>query len=179
MDILYNNFLSYFDNQKTKNIFVENNLPLLRTIDINIGQVSNPEMFEIFYPALFIDWSETQNNPKEPLELNLSFHVLQTPYFSTENFSENKKKGLQYIMFLKTIKKVLNTFKTPNASKLQYLGLNPNITPYFKYHILNYTCNLDDKTAEPNLKNIKLEGYKANFKIKEKYNHLSTEIDVL
>ncbi len=177
MDKLYSKLIAHFNLPIVKQIFTNANLPELRTIDLNMGQVNNPEGFDIFYPAMFIDWAERNEKNTEPLHLDLSFHILQLPSFGTENFADNIQEGLSYLRFLKAVKKALNIFKPNNASKPAYKGAAPGITPYFKYHILNYSCYLDDTTAEPELIEVELQGYNANFGIKERDEDLPTSIE--
>ncbi len=179
MDILYENLTKHFEKNEIRELFAQANLPELRTIDLNMGQVNNPEGFEIFYPAMFIDWSDKADGQTEPLSLELVFHILQIPSFATENFSDNLHEGLDYLRFLKTIKKALNSFRTPNASKFKYLGTSPNITPFYKYHTLNYSCYIDDTTSEPELTAVELQGYNMDFGIKEKCVDLPTSIETL
>ncbi len=132
MDRFYTELIKHFNNQKTKDFFRTEGLEPPRTIDLNAGQINNPENFEVLYPAIFIDWSEKQDGITEPLVLDLEFHVVQLPSFGTENFANTVKQGTDYLKYLKVIKKVLHLFRTDFTSRMQFIGLNPNITPYYK-----------------------------------------------
>lgn len=179
MDIVYKKIADTFELQATKDKFTTQSLPFVRTVDINLGQPDNPEGFEIFYPAMFVSWSEQKASENEPMELTLEFHVIQEPGAGTEGFSTRLPEGLAYIRVLKTIQAVLNSLKADNTSKFRYVGKRPNITEFFRYHILQYRCFIDE-TIETGLSEVELTDYDAGFNIKQKTDEaLPTEIDVM
>jgi hypothetical protein len=142
METLYQAITGFFTDHPE--VFTERELPVIRMIDIYMGQPDDPEAFEVFYPAIFINWSITpDNNGSGPHLLTLDFHVLQEPGKGTEGFSGVQDAGLQYVKLLKAVKYILNNLKADNCSFLQYAGERPAITPFFRYHVIIYQCHID------------------------------------
>jgi hypothetical protein len=176
MDIFYEALTAHFDKTTTKALFTNQGVSYPRTIDINMGQPDNPEGFEIFYPAVFVSWSEQKPNENEAARLALFFHVLQNPGAGTEGFSNRLTEGLKYIKFLKALQKALKGFRAQNTSALRYVGQNPNITPFFRYHIQNYQCFIDEVTTE-SYTDAEPEDIKATIQVKQKEEELPTDIE--
>ncbi|MBE9468990.1 MAG: hypothetical protein IMY72_11825 [Bacteroidetes bacterium] len=170
MEIIYQKIIDTFN--ANKKIFINRNLPVIRQIDINYGQPDDPQNFEVFQPAIYISWQISNQADREPSTLTLEFHVLQEPGAHTENYSERLPKGKEYLLMLKTIKYILNKLRASNTTGLKYTGERPNITPFFNYHILTYTCFIDDGAGESltkgSLTDVELTDYDASFSVQKK-----------
>ncbi|SDC53176.1 hypothetical protein [Williamwhitmania taraxaci] len=127
-------------------VFTQRGLPAIRQIDINIGQPDDPENFEVLCPALFIGWDIRAGSGSESDTLSLDFHLLQEPGAGTENFSERLNEGLEYIRLAAAVKYCLNMLSTDISSPLKYSGERQATTPFFRYHVLTYTCSIDGTT---------------------------------
>lgn len=169
MDILYKKIVDTFNANKA--VFTDKGLPEIRQIDINYGQLDNPEEFEVFLPGIFIGWEILEDNSNEPSLIRLDFHLGQDPGANTENFSENLEAGLEYILIMKTVKYVLNKLRASNTSALVYAGEKPAVTPYLRYHIISYKCfidKVDDSLTGGKTDDVELTNYTKDFKPKEK-----------
>ncbi|TCN63696.1 hypothetical protein [Acetobacteroides hydrogenigenes] len=156
---------------ENKKVFTDRHLPVIRTIDINIGQPDDPENFEVFCPAIFISWDIKPGIAGEPDNLTLDFHILQEPKGHTESFSNafrspsgvegiGAEVSIEYMRLIKACKYLLNSLRvtgTPSeverspsgvegTTPLKYAGERQAATPYFRYHILTYTCSIDAYT---------------------------------
>lgn len=142
MEILYKKIVETFNNNPQ--VFTERELPALRLIDINYGQPDNPESFELFFPAMFIAWQILPSATiGENDTLNLDFHIIQEPGRATENFTVQLDAGIEYVRFVKACRYLLNRLKCPHITPLRYAGERQNTTPYFRYHIVSYTCGIE------------------------------------
>ena len=167
--IIYKRIVETFN--ANKQIFIDRSLPVLKQIDINYGQPDNPQDFEVFLPGMYISWSIVEPAAKEPNVLQLDFHVLQEPGAHTENYSARLEKGVEYILMLKTIKYILNKLRASNTTGLKYAGERQNITPFFRYHILTYSCFIDeieDSLTKGSYEEIELEEINVTHQIKQK-----------
>jgi hypothetical protein len=167
MDIVYKELTDFFNLPETKARFTDNGLPELKQMDINLGQPDNPQGFELFYPAIFIDWEEIKPSENDPVNLNISFHVIQEAGAQTENFSNRIDKGLEYVRVLKKIQEVFTNFSASNTSGFKFAGKTPNITPYFRYHIIQFRCFID-QVGGIAYSEVELIDYDATYNIKEK-----------
>jgi hypothetical protein len=146
-------------------VFTDRQLPPVRTIDINMGQPEDPESFEMFLPAIYIGWNKTPGPDVEPDILTLDFHVLQDPGTGSENFSSELDAGLEYLRLLEAVKYLLNYLRANNTTPLKWAGERQAITPYFKYHILTYTCSVDaynDSVHRPQYREDTIEEINVN-----------------
>ncbi len=144
MDSVYKKIVDTFkDNEQ---VFTDNQLPVIRQIDINLGQTDNPEEFEVFLPGMFISWDIKAGTVGESDILTLDFHIVQEPGAGTESFSGRMDEGLEYIRVIKAVKYLLNALATDHTSPLRYAGERQAITPFFRYHILSYQCSIDSYT---------------------------------
>lgn len=178
MDTIYKKITDTF--KANEQVFIDRGLPVIRQIDINYGQPDNPEGFEVFMPSIFIGWQISQPNQNEANILTLDFHVLQEPGAHTEQYSERITEGLEYIYMLKTVKYILNKLRADNTTGLSYVGERPNITPYFRYHIVSYQCfidNADESLTKGGNIGTELTGYTKDFKALQKVVALPTDID--
>ena len=141
METVYLTILKTF--KDNKQVFLDRHLPVIRTIDINIGQPDDAENFEFFCPAIFISWDIKPSLSGEPDSLTLDFHILQEPKGHTESFSNVETVGMEYTKLLLACKYLLNSLRTDATTPLKYAGERQAATPYFRYHILTYTCNID------------------------------------
>lgn len=144
METIYLAILKTF--KDNKQVFLDRHLPVIRTIDINIGQPDDAENFEFFCPAIFISWDIKPNLSSEPDSLTLDFHILQEPKGHTESFSNVETVGMEYTKLLLACKYLLNSLRTDATTPLKYAGERQAATPYFRYHILTYTCSIDAYT---------------------------------
>jgi hypothetical protein len=144
MDSVYKKIVDTFkDNEQ---IFVDKQLPLIRQIDINLGQPDSPEEWEVFLPAMFISWDIKAGAVGESDMLTLDFHLVQEPGTGTESFSGRMDEGLEYIRMIRVVKYLLNALATDHTSPLRYAGERQAITPFFRYHIISYQCSIDSYT---------------------------------
>lgn len=127
-------------------VFSDRNLPAIRQIDVYQGQPDDPENFEVFCPAMFIDWQIAPGANGESDKLTIDFHILQEPGVPTDNFTPTLDAGLEYLLQLKACKYLLNKLRAANTTPLVYAGERPRITPFFKYHVVSYTCSIDQYT---------------------------------
>lgn len=167
MDIVYKKIVDTFNANKA--VFTDKGLPAIRQIDINYGQLDDPENFEIFLPGIYVGWEI--DNESNPTILYLDFHLGQDPGASTTNNSENLSKGLEYLGVLNTAKYILNKLRATNTTPFTYIGERPARTPYFNYHIIRYKCYIDvvdDSLTEGKTEDIELTDYTKNFKTPEK-----------
>jgi hypothetical protein len=177
METIYNKIVKTFtDNQQ---VFTDAELIAPRTIDINIGQTDNPEGFEIFYPAIFVSWAiSPQANNYDPKLLTLDFHCIQDADVGTENFSGNIAPT--YLAWLRKTRMVLNGLRAANTTGLTYRGERPNLTPYFRYTIINFECYIDiadESLTRGTLTTEELDGYKATFQPKQTISEPELTID--
>ena len=142
---------------ENKKVFTDRHLPVIRTIDINIGQPDDAENFEFFCPAIFISWDIKPGIAGEPDNLTLDFHILQEPKGHTESFSNafrspsgvegiGAEVSIEYMKLIEACKYLLNQQRTNSSTPLKYAGERQAATPYFRYHILTYTCSIDAYT---------------------------------
>lgn len=143
MEIVYNKIVEVFNAHPE--VFTDRELPVPRTIDIDMGQADDPEGFEIFLPGVFVNWSITPGTDGPDI-LTLDVSVLQEPGVGSENFTERLPESLEYLRLLKAVKYLLNKLSTDVTSPLQYAGERPAATPFFKYHIISYRCGIDQYT---------------------------------
>ncbi len=141
MDSLYQEIAQVFNDNKS--VFTDAGLPAVRQVDIYMGQPDSPEDFEIFLPAVFVDWSITPGGVGEEDLLQLDFHVVQDPGARSENFSDRLTESMEYILLLKKVKYLVNRLRSDTSTPLTYNGERPRVTPYFKYHIASYKCLID------------------------------------
>ncbi|MBI9063267.1 MAG: hypothetical protein JEZ14_14900 [Marinilabiliaceae bacterium] len=160
MDQIYQKIIETFN--ANSQVFVERNLPPVRQVDIYMGQPDAPEIFELFLPGVFVEWGITPGTNGEPDQLQLDFHILQEPGTHTEHFSARLTEGLEYILMVKTVKYLVNRLRAENSTPLTYAGERPRVTPFFKYHIVSYTCSIDSDTGSLTAgenKDVQLTGY--------------------
>lgn len=141
MDKLYEKIAEVFNNNAS--VFTNAGLPAVRQVDIYMGQPDSPEDFEIFLPAVFVDWSITPGGVGEEDLLQLDFHVVQDPGARSENFSDRLTESMEYILINKKVKYLVNRLRSDTSTPLTYNGERPRVTPYFKYHVLSYKCLID------------------------------------
>jgi hypothetical protein len=181
MEILYKKIVDTFNANEA--VFTERNLPPIRQIDINYGQLDHVEDFEVFLPGIFIGWEIIENNSNEPSLARLDFHLAQDPGANTESFSKTLEAGMEYILMIKTVKYVLNKLRASNTSGLVYAGERPEITPYLRYHVISYQCFIDkvhDSLTGGKTEEVKLTDYTKDFKTKEKADiPLAPDIDTM
>lgn len=127
-------------------VFTSRSLPTIRQIDINVGQPDDPESFEVLCPAIFIGWDIRAGSGSEADTLSLDFHLLQEPGAGTENYSDRLDEGLEYIRLASAVKRCLNMLSTDISSPLKYTGERQAVTPFFRYHVITYTCSIDATT---------------------------------
>ena len=163
MDLIYQKIVDTFNNNKQ--VFIDRNLPPVRQVDIYMGQPDDPASFELFLPAVFVDWSITEGTDKDENFMQLDFHVIQEPGIATENFSERLTEGLEYIQMIKTVKYLVNRSRAENTTPLSYIGERPRITPFFKYHIVSEEDSINRPTnTEVELTDYDLTGARAKQK---------------
>ena len=179
MEIIYQKIIDTFN--ANKQVFIDRSLPVIRQIDINYGQPDNPEGFEVFQPAIYISWQISEAEANEPNLLTLDFHIIQEPGAHTENYSERLAEGYEYILMLKTIKYILNKLRAGNTTGLKYIGERPNITPFFRYHIISYQCfidKVDESLTKGSITEVELTDLDlSKGQIKSKEPELPTEIE--
>lgn len=144
METVYKKIIETFEAHPE--VFSDRELPNVRMIDIYQGQPENPEEFEVFCPAIFIDWLISPGANGESDKLTIDFHILQEPGVPTDNFTPTLEAGLEYMRMLKACKYLLNKLRATNSTPLQYAGEKPRTTPFFKYHVVSYTCSIDQYT---------------------------------
>ena len=180
MEIIYKKIIDSFNDEDVQQVFIDRSLPLIKQIDINYGQPENPEAFEVFLPGIYVSWNISELQSNEPNLLTLDFHVLQEPGAHTENYSTRLTEGYEYILMLKTIKYILNKLRASNTTGLKYIGERPNVTPFFRYHILSYQCfvdKVDDSFTKGSTSNVELLDMTLSGGIKYKETQLPTDID--
>lgn len=179
MELVYQKIVETFNAHPQ--VFTDRNLPIPRTIDIDMGQPDDPESFEIFLPALFVNWNITPGTDGPDI-LTVDVSVLQEPGPGTESFSDRMPEGLEYMRLLKAIKFLLNRLSTEISSPLQYAGERPAATPFFKYHVISYRCGIDqytDSIHRTQFVDGSAESLKLTGKLKQKTgDNVPPEIDV-
>jgi hypothetical protein len=141
METVYNKIVDTFNDHPE--VFTLMEVPAVRTIDLHMGQPDDPEDWEIFFPAVFIGWSIAPGATGEADILTMEFHILQEPGAGTEHFSDTVDAGLEYLRVIKACKYILNRMRADNTTPFKWAGERPAITPFFRYHILTYTCSID------------------------------------
>lgn len=141
METLYKAIVDTFNNNPQ--VFADRNLPAPRTIDIYMGQPDDPEGWEVFEPALFIGWSIQPQSNNDPDLLTLEVHLVQDPGTGTESFCERLDDGVEYLRMIKAVKYVLNKLRADNTTPLKWAGERPGTSPFYRYHIITYTCTID------------------------------------
>lgn len=177
MEEVYNKIVDTFNAHPE--VFTDRSLPTIRQIDIHIGQPDDPENFEVLCPAIFISWDIKAGTNGEADTLSLDFHLLQEPGAGTENYSDRMDEGLAYIRLVTAVKYCLNMLSTDSSSPLKYAGERQAATPYFRYHVITYTCSIDSYTdsvhrpelTESTIESINLTGGKLR-------QHLPDRIDI-
>ncbi len=164
MEVVYKKIVETFNAHPE--VFTSRGLPLVRQIDLNIGQPDDPENFEVFCPAMFISWSIRPGTGGESDTLTLDFHLLQEPTAGSESFSNVAVVGVEYIKLTRAVKYLLNGLKTGDTTPLKYAGEQPAVTPYFRYHVVSYTCSIDAYTDSIH-KPVLAEGQLSGLVIKE------------
>lgn len=144
MDILYTKITEIFNENKA--VFTNASLPPVQQVDVYMGQPEDAENFEIFLPAIFMNWALTPTDTNGSSKAVLEFHVLQEPTGGSENFT-TAEASLQYIQVLKKVKYLLNQLRAENTTPLKYKGEKPTGSEYFKYHVITYECQIDEDTA--------------------------------
>lgn len=177
METLYKKISDTFNDHPE--VFSERTLPVPRTIDIDYGQADDPEAFELFLPAILLNF-DVKAGSDNPDVLTLDVIVLQEPGAGTENFSERQDEGLSYVRFLKAVKYCFNNLASDESSPLRYMGERKAASQYFKYHVLTYTCFIDsytDSLHKPTLVDGSIESIKIDGKLKQKDGFPQVEIE--
>jgi len=164
METLYQKIVQTFNEHPE--VFTGRTLPVPRTIDIDYGQADDPEGFELFLPAVLLNFDIKAGTNNEPDLLTLDVTVLQEPGSGTESFSETRNSGLEYLRFLNAVKYCFNHLASGDSSPLQYAGERKSASPFFRFHVINYTCFIDRYTeslhkpvmAEGSIEAIRLTG---------------------
>lgn len=141
METLYKTITDTFNNNPQ--VFTDRLLPVPRTIDIYMGQPEDPEGWEVFEPAIFLNWSIAPQSNNDPDLLTLEVHLVQDPGAATENFSDQLTEGLEYLRMIKAVKYILNKLRADNTTPLKWAGERPGASAFYRYHIITYTCSID------------------------------------
>ena len=141
METLYQKIADTFNNNSQ--VFTDRSLPVPRVVDIYMGQPDDPENWEVFTPAIYLNWSIAPQSNNDPDLLTLDIHLVQEPGAATENFSDTMALGLEYLRMIKAVKYVVNKLQAANTTPLKWAGEKPADSPYFRYHIITYTCAID------------------------------------
>jgi hypothetical protein len=141
MEAVYKKIVDTFNDHPE--VFTDRKLPVMRQIDIYLGQPDDPENFEVFCPAMFIDWQINPGANSEPDKLIIELHIIQEPGTPTDNFTPTLDNGLEYMRLLNAAKYLINKLKTDETTPFVYAGERPRVTPFFKYHVISYSCNID------------------------------------
>jgi len=141
METLYQKIIQTFNAHPE--VFTGRTLPVPRTIDIDYGQADDPEGFELFLPAVLLNFDIKAGTNHEPDVLTLDVTVLQEPGTGTESFSDRRSEGLQYLQFLNAVKYCFNHLASNDSSPLQYAGERKAASQFFRFHVINYTCFID------------------------------------
>ncbi len=165
MDKLYLKILERIDEKQ--DLFISNNVPVIKYIDLYRGQPLAPERFELFdLPALFLEYSINW----ETNILSLGVHVVTDQTHSTSSISPNKMSGLEIITLYNVIKEVLKELSSKHTGKLKLVGERPAETDVVNYQILDFTCSIEEVTLEASYQ----EGIIGTIKTKK---HINYQID--
>ncbi len=127
------------------NKFTTQGLVPPKTVDIYLGQTLNPEQFEFETPAIFIDFSIDYRNSVAYIYL----HSILDFGEDSENFANDPDAGLNYIRYLKTIKRVVKGYRQGKPFGVFRLTQdNPVSQNLFHYHRIDIECNLYDDPEE-------------------------------
>jgi len=157
MDKVYKKIVDTINNNQAE--FTAQNIPAIRMVDVYLGQPDDPESFEVFTPGVFVDWQIMPGLDGNPSEVNIDLHLVQEPGAGTESFSQQITKGLEYILVMKTLKKLMNRMRAANITPLTYNGERPRLTEFFKYHIVSYKAFIDadnESIHRPTIQDIEL-----------------------
>jgi hypothetical protein len=144
METLYQKIIETF-NLNTQ-VFTDRGLPVPRTIDIDYGQADDPENFELFLPAVLINFAVVPGEPNSSDVLNLQLSVVQDPGELTASYAADLQPGLQYLRLLRAVRFVMNNLASAETSPLKFKALRPAATQYFKLHVIEYSCLVDPYT---------------------------------
>ncbi len=142
MDVMYQLIAKTLTENKTE--FTNRGISAVRQCDIYMGQPDDPESFELFLPAVFVDWNIVPGNVGEQDLLQLDLHILQEPGTNSESFSNRISESMAYLTRVKTVKYLVNKLRTETSTPLTYAGERPRVTGFFKYHIASYKCYFDN-----------------------------------
>ncbi len=143
MDKLY---LKILDTVETKqNLFISNNVPPIKYIDLYRGQPLAPQLFELYdVPALFLEYSINW----ETNILNLSVHVMTDQTHSTSSISPNKLSGLEIMTLYNVVKEVLKGLSSEHTGKLKLVSERPAEADVVNYQIIDFTCSIEEVSLE-------------------------------
>lgn len=144
METLYQKIIETFN--QNPQVFTERGLPVPRTIDMDYGQADDPENFELFLPALLINFAVVPGEANSSDLLNMQLSVVQDPGELTANYSADLQAGLQYLRLLRAVRYVMNNLASDETSPLKFKALRPAATQYFKLHVIEYSCLIDRYT---------------------------------
>lgn len=164
MERMYKKIVETIELNKQK--FINAGVHFPETVDVFLGQPDNPELFEFFTPAIFVDYSADYDGEL----LYIYIHALQDFGKDSENFT-NSNEGLNYFKFLTVLKRCLNGIKIPPIFGVLKLHEEVPIVSEFNYHQITFKCNLymDLDLIEEPFQEIVLEKVSINHgKLKEK-----------
>jgi hypothetical protein len=133
--------------EDNKNMYEDEGLPFIKTIDKFRNQPLNPEAFDLFeLPAIFVNRSIQWEKSGKTYNgiMTVEYHVVQDATWPTENFSTNIEEGLKQYQFLSITRYLLDDFESDNTSKQQRVNETPIDADGSIYDLLTYTCNYFD-----------------------------------
>lgn len=123
-----------------KSLFINNELPTIEVVDLYMGQPIAPGEFEFTLPAIFIDY----NIDWEQNIITIDAHLLADFMEDTENISEKRSLGLNYMRTVAIVRRILTNVSTPFITGLKPMSERPATTDYYHYHILTFRANILD-----------------------------------
>ncbi|RKR83204.1 hypothetical protein BDD43_3406 [Mucilaginibacter gracilis] len=147
MDQLFEDVIAKFESKKALFTGAGLKAPF---IDFYMGQPEHPEFFEFTLPAVFMDYSIVPM--KQGLlwvnATTLSFHCIPEIAPSASSISPRRTQGLKQIIWYGLVKDVLDTVTGRHYTSLTRGHESPSYTPDFKYHIINYTTEMDNLSGK-------------------------------
>lgn len=175
MDEIYTKLTAAFAKQSNIDRFTAKGLKPPKIIDFYQGQPEDPENFEFVLPALFVDYRITSWTLQGKIYVgsaNIQIHAIPEDAPSASNISRRMTEGLKPLQWYGLVRQVIDTITGETFSMLQRGPEDPLYTRDYVYHVLNFTCNVDDipgtevdRYADGTIEDLSITGNPVKFQL--------------
>lgn len=159
MQAIYNKIYEIVNSSSNQSIFLQLGLEPIRTADVQRGQITMPERFELYpTPALFVGtrtkWSLEGKRYKG--DITVEVQVVTDQPHETASFYTNNDEAILKLSYYKLVQQLLDGLQTPTTSPFIRVDDGDIDTGVVACHILTYQCT----TYEPfnNNSTIEIDG---------------------